>query len=99
MNTIKFLCVSTDAPHAKENVRETLPLPDPYLNEFRFYFNYREEERQDAMMDEDEESQIVLVPTADYISVQANHEPTDEEWKAVMQEGGLTEEQIEGILG
>ena len=97
---MKFLSASTDAPRARDCKRQMLATVSPYESEYRIYFNHRDEERTDSMMmgEDTEEPQTVLVPTADFVAVQADHEPTDEEWRMVLAEQGYTEEQITAIL-
>lgn len=108
MSTIKFLCASTDAPRAASEKRVKMPVPHPQMDEYRVYYNHREVEvlPEANAGDPDETTGEVdalsqspqLVPTADYVSVQADHEPTDEEWSKVLSEQGFTEEQISAIL-
>jgi hypothetical protein len=40
----------------------------------------------------------VTIPVADYVSVQAKEEPTDEQWREVLEINGFTSEQIDTIL-
>jgi hypothetical protein len=40
----------------------------------------------------------VAVPCADFVAIQADHEPTADEWKNILSENGFTEEQIDVIL-
>lgn len=108
MNKVRFLCVSTDAPRAASEKRVKMPVPHPQMDEYRVYFNHREVEVFPAAYAGDQEEitgevdalsqSPQLVPTADYVSVQADHEPTDEEWSEVLSERGYTEEQISAIL-
>jgi hypothetical protein len=40
----------------------------------------------------------VTIPVADYVSVQADHEPSDEEWREALSENGFSDEEIDKIL-
>lgn len=101
MNTIQFLGASTDSPRERETKRMTLPVPTPEQWEYRIFFNHRDEEREEVTTDEETGEQSVVtktVPTAEYVSVQADHEPTDDEWTEVLALNGYTAEQITNIL-
>lgn len=97
MNTVKFLGVSTDMPREKEVKTMILPVPQPGINEYRRLYNHREVEQEETAED-NEQRAIVAVPCADFVVVQADHEPTVEEWRTVLSENGFTDEQIDVIL-
>ena len=97
MNTVKFLGVSTDMPREKEVKTMILPVPQPGINEYRRLYNHREVEQEETAED-NEQRAIVAVPCADFVAVQADHEPTVEEWRTVLSENGFTDEQIDVIL-
>lgn len=101
MITIKFLGASKDMPREKGVKRLTLPVPTPEQWEYRIFFNHRDEEHEEVTTDAETGEQSVVkktIPTAEYVSVQADHDPTDEEWTEVLAEQGYTEEQITNIL-
>jgi hypothetical protein len=97
MNTIKFLTASTDMPRGAESKREKLPVPQPQMDEYRIYYNHRTIER-DITEEETGEPESVSVPAADFVSVQADHEPTDAEWREVLSENGFDDTTIDTIL-
>lgn len=97
MNTVKFLGVSTDMPREKEVKTMKLPVPQPGIDEYRRFYNHREVEQEETAED-NEQRAIVSIPCADFVVVQADHEPSDEEWQAVLSENGFTKEQIDVIL-
>lgn len=97
MNTVKFLGVSTDMPREKEVKTMKLPVPQPGIDEYRRFYNHREVEQEETEED-NEQRAIVAVPCADFVAVQADHEPTVEEWRTVLSENGFTDEQIDVIL-
>lgn len=47
---------------------------------------------------DNEEHVTEEIPCADFVAVQADHEPTDEEWRLVLTEQGYTDERIDVIL-
>ena len=99
---MKYLGKSTDSPRGAEVKRQTLPLPKPGTDEYRLYYNHREEEREepgetDAATGEPT-SGTVQVPTADYVAASCDHEPTDEEWTELLTAEGFTATQIKKIL-
>jgi hypothetical protein len=101
MNTVKFLTASTDSPRGAEVKKMTLPVPNPQENEYRRFYNHRDEESEEVKTDEDSGEPVVVsvtIPVADYVSVQADHEPTDEEWREVLSENGFSDEEIDKIL-
>lgn len=97
MNTVKFLGVSTDMPREKEVKTMKLPVPQPGIDEYRRFYNHREVEQEETAED-NEQRAIVAVPCADFVAVQADHEPTAEEWRTVLLENEFTSEQIDVIL-
>jgi hypothetical protein len=95
MSTVKFLTESTDTPHNASVKVQTLEIPDPGKNEYRRYFNQRSVTGKQVV---DDKEVTVDIPCADFVSVQADQEPTDEEWTEVLTEAGYTSEKITEIL-
>lgn len=91
MNTIKFLSASTDMPRSAEEKKQILPVPEPGKTEYRIYFNHR-------TIEEQAEEGVKETHAADFVSVIADSEPTQEEWASILSKNGYTEEQIEDIL-
>lgn len=97
MNTVMFLNESTDMPRSIEVKEMTLPVPHPGMNEYRRYFNHRIIEQEKT--EEDSEQHVTEeIPCADFVAVQADHEPTNEEWREILSENGYSEERITLIL-
>ena len=98
---IKFLAESTDTPHTKGVVNEHLPLPTPGIDEYRKYWNEHEVEQTDYsnMGEADAKPKTITVLTASYVSVQCDHEPTEEEWTACLQAEGYNDDKIKEIFG
>lgn len=98
---MKFLIASTDTPHIKGVVKEHLPLPEPGVDEYRRYWNEHETQQTDysTMMDPEAEPKTITVLTANFVSMQCDHEPSDEEWRQLLKEEGYNEEQINTIIG
>lgn len=91
-------CVITEEMKA-QNVH--LPLPHPgALDEWRRYWNERTETETASGMGEDGEESATetQVTRADYVAVQNETAPTDEEWTAVLKEQGFTATKIKKIL-
>lgn len=97
MNTMMFLNELTDIPRGIEVKKMTLPVPNPGMNEYRRYFNHRTIE-QERIEEGNEQHVTEEIPCADFVAVQADHEPTDEEWRDVLSENGYSEERITTIL-
>lgn len=97
MSTLKFFGASTDMPREIEVKRMKLSVPQPGIDEYRRFYNHREVEQEETTEDKEQRA-IVLIPSADFVAVQADHEPTDEEWRTVLSENGFTKEQIDVIL-
>lgn len=97
MNKVKFLGVSTDMPREAEVKTMKLPVPQPGIDEYRRFYNHREVEQEETA-EGNEQRAIVAVPCADFVAIQADHEPTNEEWRTVLSENGFTDEQIDVIL-
>lgn len=74
-----------------------LPVPQPGIDEYRRFYNHREVELEETAEDNGQRA-IVAVPCADFVAVQADHEPTEEEWENVLSENGFEKEQIDIIL-
>lgn len=98
---MKFLTESTDTPHVKGVVNEYLPLPDPGIDEYRKYWNEHEVEQTDYsnMGKEGAEPKTITALTANFVSMQCDHEPSDDEWRQLLTEEGYSEEQIKEIIG
>lgn len=97
MSTVVFLNESTDIPRGIDVKKMTLPVPKPGIDEYRRYFNHRIKEVEKTDVD-NEEHVTEEIPCADFVAVQADHEPTDEEWRSVLTEQGYTDERIDVIL-
>lgn len=101
MNTVKFLCASTDMPRSAEVKKMTLPVPQPEQNEYRRFYNHRNVEEDQVTTDVETGEPViksVSIPVADFVAVQADHEPTTEEWTSVLLENGFKEEDVQTIL-
>lgn len=73
-----------------------LPLPNVQgADEYRIYFNERQEKRE---VTEDDEVLEVDVTVYDYASVLSDHEPTDEEWREVLVGQGFASTKVTKIL-
>lgn len=98
---MKFLEKSTQTPCQEseelkaQNVHMALPKPETE-DEWRRYWNFRTE--QETEQGEDGEASSVDVQRADYVAVQSETEPTDEEWTAILKEQGFTDSDIEKVL-
>ena len=89
---MEYLGKYTDSPRtAEQGKTQVLPRPNPGENEYRVYFNYREETRED-------ESGIYNVPVADFVSCISEVEMTFESWVNLLVCNGFTQEQINNIL-
>lgn len=100
---MKYLGKSTDCPRGADVKKQELPLPQPGTNEYRRYYNHREEERIerdgiDAGTGEPQAERVVKLPTADFVAVSCEHEPTDEEWTECLTANGFTSKEIKTIL-
>ena len=92
MNTMTFLGESKDAPRVlAEGKHQTLVRPNPGLDEYRVYFNYRVEEIVN-------EQEVLQVPVADFVACLSSSTPTDQAWRELLTANGYTEEQITTIL-
>jgi len=76
-------------------------LPNPGIDEYRKYWNEHEVEQTDYsnMGEADAKPKTITVLTASYVSVQADHEPTDDDWAECLKSAGYTEAKIKEILG
>jgi len=89
---MKYLGKYTDSPRtAEQGKRQILPRPNPGENEYRVYFNLREETR--AL-----EEGHFTVPVADFVSCLSEQEPTNEDWENLLKKNGFTQSQIDNIL-
>lgn len=92
MDTMTFLGESKDAPRVlAEGKHQTLVRPNPGLDEYRVYFNYRVEEIVN-------EQEILQIPVADFVACLSSSEPTDPEWRELLTANGYSEEQVTMIL-
>lgn len=97
MNAVKFLTESIDTPRNADIKDMKLPVPSPGLNEFRKYFNHRNEIEK-SFDEESGEMEEREIPAADFVSVVADHEPTIEEWTEVLRSNGYDDERIALII-
>lgn len=89
---MEYLGKYTDSPRVAEQGKEqSLQRPNPGDNEYRVYFNFREETR---VFDEVEE----VIPVADFVSCLSYNVPTDEDWENLLKDNGFTQSQIDNIL-
>ena len=89
---MEYLGKYTDSPRvAEQGKRQILPRPNPGENEYRVYFNFREETR---VFDEVGE----VIPVADFVSCLSNQVPTSEDWENLLKDNGFTQGQIDNIL-
>ena len=96
---MKFLNESTDTPREKDVMKLELRVPDPGTNEYRRYFNHRTvQQSQNDTVDGNTTENQITVPCADYVAVLSDHEPTEDEWTAVLSANGYTADQITAIL-
>ena len=92
MDTMTFLGESKDAPRVlAEGKHQTLVRPNPGLDEYRIYFNYRVEEIVN-------EQEVVQVPVASFVACLSPAKPTDAEWIELLTANGYSEEQVTTIL-
>lgn len=98
---IKFLAESTDTPHTEGVESAHMPLPEPGVDEYRRYWNEHEVTQTSYSSTEsgEMERETITVLTASYVSVQCDHEPTEEEWTACLQAEGYTDDKIKEIFG
>lgn len=96
MSIVKFLTASTECPREASVKELTLPVPQPGMNEYRKYYNHRTEDRNDFS---GENTTVIQVPVADFVSVISDHIPTQEEWRNTLLSVGYTESQVIVILG
>lgn len=78
-----------------------LPVPAPQMNEFRRFYNHRDVPQEEVVTDPqtgEPSIKTVTIPTADYVSIQADHDPSDEEWADVLTANGFTSEEVQQIL-
>lgn len=94
---LQFLEESKVVPaSALTGMREELSLPHAAgASEYRLYFGARQVEQEQTVGDE---VQMVEVTEYDYVSVLADHEPTDDEWKEVLMERGYTKTKAASIV-
>ena len=89
---MEYLGKYTDSPRVAEQGKEqSLQRPNPGENEYRVYFNFREETR---IFDEVEE----VIPVADFVSCLSDTELTNEDWENLLKDNGFTQGQIDNIL-
>lgn len=76
-------------------------MPNPGIDEYRKYWNEHEVEQTDYsnMGEAGAKPKTITVLTASYVSVQADHEPTDDDWTECLTSAGYTEAKIKEILG
>ena len=92
MDTMTFLGESKDAPRVlAEGKHQTLVRPNPGLDEYRIYFNYRVEEIVN-------EQEVVQVPVASFVTCLSPAKPKDAEWGELLTANGYSEEQVTTIL-
>ena len=88
-------------PRSAEVKKMTLPVPQPEQNEYRRFYNHRNVEEDQVTTDVETGEPViksVSIPVADFVAVQADHEPTTEEWTSVLLENGFKEEDVQTIL-
>ena len=89
---MRYIGKYTDSPRtAEQGKTQILPRPNPGENEYRVYFNFREESRED-------ESGTYTVPVADFVSCVSEAEMTTEGWTNLLLANGFKHEQINNIL-
>lgn len=89
---MKYLGENTDSPRTLEQgKKQVLPRSNPGDNEYRVYFNFRDEPRED-------ESGTYNVPVADFVSCISEAEMTLDNWANLLLANGFTQEQINTIL-
>ena len=89
---MKYLGQFTDSPRVAEQGKEQiLQRPNPGENEYRVYFNFREETRVF-------EEEHFTVPVADFVSCLSDNQPTNENWENLLKDNGFTQGQIDNIL-
>ena len=78
---MKLLKGSTDIPHAAGVRFEKLSLPEPGVDEYRYYYEEfdKDEERHSIGEDGKEKKEIVTVHCATFVAVSNETEPTAEE--------------------
>lgn len=76
-------------------------MPTPGIDEYRKYWNEHEVEQTDYsnMSEAGAKPKTITVLTASYVSVQADHEPTDDDWTECLKSAGYTDAKIKEILG
>lgn len=76
-------------------------MPNPGIDEYRKYWNEHEVEQTDYsnMGEEGAKPKTITVLTASFVSAQADHEPTDEDWQECLKAAGYTNEKITEIFG
>ena len=88
-------------PRAKEVKRMKLPLPNPGTDEYRLYFNHRDEQQEQVVTDPASSEPVVKnisVPCADFVAAASETEPTEEDWTALLKEQNYTDDQITKML-
>lgn len=88
-------------PRAKEVKRMKLPLPNPGTDEYRLYFNHRDEQQEQVVPDPDSGEPVikdVSVPYADFVAAASETEPTDEDWTTLLKEQNYSDEEITKML-
>ena len=89
---MKYIGQYTDSPRTAEQGKTQILLrPNPGENEYRVYFNYREETREDELG-------TYNVPVADFVSCISEIEMTTESWTNLLLVNGFIQEQINNIL-
>ena len=89
---MEYLGKYTDSPRvAEQGKTQVLPRPNPGENEYRVYYNYRNETRED-------ENGTYNVPAADFVSCVSEAEMTNESWTNLLLANVFTNEQINNIL-
>lgn len=89
---MEYLGQFTDSPRVAEQGRtQILHRPKPGENEYRVYFNFRDEQRKD-------ESGAYNIPVADFVSCISEAEMTLDNWANLLSANGFTQEQINTIL-
>ena len=98
---MKFLNASTDSPRANDVKRMRCTLPQPGTDEYRLYYNHREEPHEEVVIDAETgvpSAVTVQIPTADFVAASCDHEPTDEEWTECLIEAGYSAKDIKAML-
>ena len=89
---MRYIGKYTDSPRTAEQGKAQILLrPNPGENEYRVYFNYREETRED-------ENGAYNVPVADFVSCISEIEMTTESWTNLLLANEFTQEQINNIF-